>query len=257
MVMPLLLAFGIAEGQQAHTPRPDWADGYFRELSNSYIEVVSANGTDQSLARDKAIRLIVERRNLASGGEYTVHISGQTVNVSGSESLIVKARILDEYAEHRGNGDWRVYLLVQTCKNPTLEYDPVSVSSHSPLSFKTFIPGMTQLEKGQTTKALVMIGTEVALVGGIVAFEGARSSYSNKIGSTHNAAQKADYIDRANMCSDMRNLCIAGAAAVYVWSFVDALVSKGPTRVMLGDASIKASPYASPSGFGLAMNIQF
>ena len=100
-----------------------------------------------------------------------------------------------------------------------------------------------------------MIGAEIAMVGGIVAFEGLRSSYSSKISSTHNAQQKSDYIDGANTCSNLRNICIAGAAAVYIWNVVDAIVSKGPRRVLLSDASL--APYVSPDGIGLAMSINF
>lgn len=257
VLLLVLLGFGTAGAQQEGGSRPEWADGYFRELSNSYIEVVSANGTDRALARDRAARLVVERRNMASGGEYNVHVNGQTVVVTGNGSLTVKSRVLDEYAEHRGDGDWMVYLLVQTAKNPTYDYESVSVSDRYPLSYKTFIPGMSQIDKGQTTKGLIIIGAEVAMVGGIVAFEGLRSSYDSKISTTHNAKQKADYIDRTDTYATLRNICIAGAAAVYVWNIVDAIVSKGPRRVHLGDASIQTAPFVSPDGVGLAMNIRF
>ncbi len=252
-----LLVLWQATAQQGSGIRPDWADGYFRELQGSYIEVATGNGTDYSLARGKAINNIVAKRNLASGGRYKVQMAGERSNVNTNEELTVKARILDEYAEHRRDGDWVVYLLVQTCKNPQNDYDAVSVTDRTPMTWRTFVPGMVQLDREQKGKTIAMIGGEVAMIGGIIAFEGARASYSNKVDNTHNAKQKASYIDNMNICADIRNICIAGAVAIYAWNIIDALVAKGPRKVYLGDAELNVMPYASPDGGGLAMRLTF
>lgn len=237
------------------TGAPDWAKGYFRELGNSYIEVVSGTATDRDAARNKAAQVLVERRNLATGQRVNVRVSGGSVLLDSDSELTVKARVIDEYAEHIRSGQWVVYLLVQTCKHPNLTYEPVRVSGSYPFSFRSLVPGMMQLEKRQTAKGIAFMGAEVLCIGGILAFEGMRSSYSAKIGSTHHVQQRVNYIDKANTCSTMRNVCIAGAAVVYVWSLVDALASKGPNRVILGDASLMLSPYANMESAGLALRI--
>lgn len=249
-----LLGLGTVVAQQGNV-KPDWADGYFRELQNSYIEVVSGTGTDHVLARNNAAKVIVERRNFATGQRVNVQITGDQVTLNGSNELTVMARILDEYAEHNSSGHWVVYLLVQTAKNPTFEFEPVTVTDRYPFGLKALIPGMAQLDKGQTAKGIAFTAAEVATVGGIVVAEGLRNDYKNRINSTHNAAQKADYISKANTCTNLRNVCIAGAAAVYVWNLVDALASKGPKRIQIADMNL--TPWATPDGMGLTMNFNF
>ena len=252
-----IIGYGQMFAQSSNTIAPDWIKGYFRELNNSYIEVVSASAADRDAARNKAAQVIVERRNLATGQRVNVRVSGGNVIVDGESELTVKARVIDEYAEHVSSGQWVVYLLVQTCKHPNLTYEPVTVSGRYPFSVRALIPGMVQIEKGQTGKGIAFIGSELVFVGGIIAFEGLRSTYTNKIGSTHNATQRICYADKANTFATMRNFSIAGAAVVFVWSFVDALSSKGPNRVILGDASLTVTPYADMESMGLAMNIRF
>lgn len=235
---------------------PTWTDGYYRELPNSYVEVVSASASDRMAAREKALRMVVERRNMAAGGRFEVRVMDGDVIVSGNENLTVKARVVDEYARLE-SGEWLVSLLVQTCKNPMYTYETVGVSDRYPLTVKSFVPGMMQLEKGQTTKGLVMIGAEVAMVGGIVAFEALRSSYVAKINSTHSASARVGFTSSANRCSTVRNVCIAGAAAVYLWSFVDAIASKGPRHLMIADAELTIAPQFGVGYSGLALNMNF
>lgn len=251
ILMLALLGFAYAEAQQVGGKRPEWVNGYFRDLPNSYIEVSKANGTDRNLARDKAARLVVERRNMASGGEYNVHVSGQTVEVNGDGTLTVKSRVLDEYAEHRGSGDWEVYLLVQTAKNPSFDFEPVSVTDEYPFSARCLVPGMQQLHKGQKTKGVMFIVGEVACVGGIVVAESMRASYEKKKSSTHNASNRMTYSNNADTWGNIRNGFIAAAAAVYVWNIIDALTSKGVRHV----ETFALAPFATPDSFGLALNI--
>ncbi len=42
-----------------------------------------------------------------------------------------------------------------------------------------------------------------------------------------------------------------------MWNIVDALVVKGPKRVLLSNASMMLAPYAVPEGIGVALNIHF
>lgn len=242
---------------QALDSPPEWTKGYFKELQNSYIEVVSGTATDRETARNKAVQMVIERRNLATGQRVEVNVSGGNVTVNSNGELTVKARVIDEFVNHKGPGEWEVYLLVQTSKHPNNVFEPVTVTDRYPFSPRSFVPGMAQLDKGQTGKGLGFILGEVASLGGIVACEGMRSYNVNKATSTHNIQQRMAYTDRANYLMISRNVFIASAAAVYVWNVVDAIVAKGPRRVLLSESAIRCTPYASSDGVGFAMNISF
>lgn len=246
----------LVMGQSAHNLKPDWVNGYFRELPNSYIEVVSASGYDLNSARDKAANEAIKRRSLATGAEASVSINGDNLNVASDHDLIVKSRILDEYILHTSTG-YTVYLLVQTAKNPTYDYEPVSVSERYPFSARVFVPGMAQIYKGSVGKGIAFISGEVAMLGGIVIFESMRSHYNTKINTTHNADARLQYIQKAKLMSGLRNGFIAGAAAVYVWNIIDGIVAKGNKHIMIGEASVRISPYVVPEHSGVMLTLNF
>ena len=253
LIMCGLLALGTsaAFGQEK---KPAWTSGYFKELDNTYIETVKGEGPTESAARDNAANTIVQRRNLTTGQTVKVTVTDGKLTTSGGELINVKARIVDEYTERDGNLFY-VYLLVQTAKNVDNDFELVNVTDAYPFSARCLVPGMQQLYKGQTAKGVAFIAGEVACVGGIIVGESLRADYSNKAAAEHNARNKTTYIDNANTMQNVRNICIGAAAAVYVWNVVDALVSKGNKHVVLAHASL--APYASGSGFGLALNYSF
>ena len=119
---------------------------------------------------------------------------------------------------------------------------------------RSFVPGMAQLHKGSTTKGVLFITGEVALIGGIVACEGLRASYQSKINTTHNVQDRQNYINHADNMQNLRNGFIAGAALLYAWNVIDGMVAKGKK---LGDANLRISPYAAPDlsgGISLTLN---
>ena len=227
------------------------------DLTYSYVEVVSADASTVSDARDKAAQAIVQRRNLAVGAEMKVKVVDGKITSSGDQKMIVTARILDEYAEEVGYNNWRVYLLVQTLKHPQYSFENITVTDQYPFSARAFVPGMQQLYKGQKTKGIMFIAAEVACVGGIVVSEGLRTSNINLINSTHNAQQRAQYTDKANMWQNVRNGFIAATAAVYVWNVIDALTAKGARYVKQGSVQFALAPYTNGETVGFAMNVKF
>lgn len=250
----LLMAGQCAFAQQQ---KPKWTDGLFKESSTSYIEVVSGMGYEIADARNKAVNQVIERRSMATGSENKVIIDGNDVRVEGIHDLIVKSRIIDEYHERIAAGQYKVYLLVQTAKNPTYNFDNVKVTDNYPLSLLVLVPGMAQIHKGSTAKGVGFIVGELVFAGGIITAESLRINNVNKINSTHNASLRNTYIRNANNCEIVRNVSIAGAIAVYVWNVIDGIVAKGDKQVLLGNAEIKASPYIDSDNFGLALNINF
>lgn len=253
----LAVALVMCATATAQSVEPKWKSQGLMDLTYSYVEVVSADASTVSDARDKAAQAIVQRRNLAVGAEMKVKVVDGKITSSGDQKMIVTARILDEYAEEVGYNNWRVYLLVQTLKHPQYSFENITVTDQYPFSARSFVPGMQQLYKGQKTKGIMFIAAEVACVGGIVVSEGLRTSNINLINSTHNAQQRAQYTDKANMWQNVRNGFIAATAAVYVWNVVDALAAKGARYVKQGSAQFALAPYTNGETVGFAMNVKF
>lgn len=253
----VVLSLPFMAGQLFAQECPSWVNGFFTERPNSYVEVVSAVGYSEDNAREKAAQIIVERRSLATGQRANVSIDNGNIRVKGSDALTVKSRIVDQYTERLGAGQYRVSLLVQTAKNPEYQYEPVAVTDKYKFSPRVFVPGMAQIYKGQTVRGAVFIAGEVVAIGGIIAFEGLRSSYEAKINRTHNADEIQAYINKADNMGNIRNGFIAGAVAIYVWNVIDGIVAKGKKHVVVGDADFAFAPYADFRSQGLLVSITF
>ena len=252
-ILSLLFAGQNALSQE----RPDWVKGYFEEAKNSYIEVVSGEAYNLEEAKTKAIQQVIARRSLTTGTSAKVTLKGGNIEVSDHHDLIISARILDEWSETTYSNMQKVYLLVQTAKNPTYNMEPVTVSEKYPFSWKVFVPGLAQIDKGSIAKGSIIIGSEVLCVGGIVISECMRVKNLDKINNTKNADHKKYYNDIANNWTISRNSFIVGAAAVYLWNIIDGAVAKGKKHILIGSAGLRISPYADLHSGGLALNLNF
>ena len=252
-LVALLVFCGNAYSQE----KPQWTKGYFTDEANSYIEVVSATGTDEESARNKAASVAIERRSLSTGKRVQVTVRNNVVQVSGDDALTVKARIIDEYIERYGANEYRVYLLLQTAKNPTFDFEPVRVTEKYGFSPRVFVPGMAQLHKGNTGKGVLFIVGQVATIGGIVAAEGLRASNESKINSTHNATDRQTYINNVDNMQNIRNGFIAGAVAIYAWNVIDGIVANGKKHVVVGDLDLRLTPYITPQSGGVVLSLNF
>ncbi len=257
VISALMFVCSLAASAQSKGEVPSWVNGYFQEVDNSYIEVVSAVGYNEENARNKAAEIIVDRRSLATGRQVNVQVRNGDILVSGSDDLEVKSRVIDEYREYLPSGETRVYLLVQTAKNPTYQLENVNVTERYPFSARVFVPGMAQIHKGSTMKGALFIGGEVLAVGGIVVAECLRASYDSKVNKTHSATARQDYINKASNMQNVRNGFIAGAAAIYLWNVIDGVVAKGKRHVEVGSARLSFAPYASPEAAGIGLCVNF
>ncbi|MDR2835034.1 MAG: hypothetical protein LBV69_02365 [Bacteroidales bacterium] len=250
LVCALVPTFAVGQCTSSQE-RPQWVDGFFQEENNSYIEVVSADGYDEENARNKAATIAIERRSLSTGKRVKVEVQNNEIQITGNDELTVKSRIIDEYSERCGAGQYRVHLLIQTAKNPTFDFERVNVTNKYDFSPRIFVPGMAQIHKGSVGKGVAFIAGEAVFVGGIVVAESLRASYESKINSTHNAQIKQNYIDNANTCGTVRNIAIAGAAALYVWNVIDGWAAKGKKHVsVLSNNNLKLTPYLVPDYTG-------
>lgn len=258
IILMSILFPSITMGQYSSSAeRPSWVDGFFTERSNSYVEVVSAVGYSEDDARNKAVQIIVERRSLATGQRTQISIDNGNIHIDGSDALTVKSRIIDQYTERLGAGEYRVSLLVQTAKNPEYQYEPVSVTNRYKFSPRVFVPGMAQIHKGQTTRGALFIAGEIAAIGGIVAFEGLRSSYDSKISRTHDVNEIQTYINKVENMRNIRNGFIAGGLVIYAWNVIDGIIAKGEKHVVVGNVNVALTPYADPISQGMLVCVRF
>jgi hypothetical protein len=239
--------------------KPAWIDGYFKEETHSYIEAVTATGSSEEEARNKAAQIAIERRSLATGQRVTVEVQNGSFVVCGGDELTVKARIIDEYREYCTNG-YRVSLLIQTAKHPDFQLESIQVTDSYPFSPRVFIPGMAQIYKGNTGKGIFFISGHAVLIGGIVLTESLRASNESKIASTRNITLRQvrqDYINNANRYADIRNGLIAGAVVLYAWNVIDGWVSKGKKYVQVfANVDMRLSPFYAPN-FGSGIMVAF
>jgi hypothetical protein len=244
--------------------RPGWIDTGHLDLENSYIDCASATGYTEDEARNKALNIIAIKRDWGTGKRVNVKMQNGNVVVEGQGGLTVMASPIDEYREYCANGQHRVTLLVQTARNPggpgslSIPIERVNVTPDYGFSPRVFVPGMAQLHKGSKTKGFLFIAGEAALIGGVVIAESLRASYTSKINATHSAADKKTYLSNADNWQNIRNGFIAGAAALYVWNVIDGMVAKGKKHVVvLGDNTLRITPYAMPEAGGIALTLNF
>lgn len=242
----------------AQQQKPKWTEGYFEDLNNSYIEVVSATGFDITDAKNKAINTVIANRGLATNPDVSVSITNnENIVVKANKDLIMKSRIITDYSEKITDGVYKTYLLVQTAKHPDKDYDPCSYTDIYPFTPAVFIPGLAQIKKGNTGKGIAFISGEILFVGGALFAEEMRKTNENNISSTHDANLVKQYTDNANTWATVRNLSIAGASIVYIWNVIDGIATKGEKHILLGDAKINISPYTDFQSTGFALNYKF
>ena len=80
----------------------------------------------------------------------------------------------------------------------------------------------------------------------------------NLMQTTHDTNNLKIYINRSQTWSTTRNICIAGAAALYVWNLVDAVAARGKSRLIVGEyASLDINPYTDTCSAGVALALIF
>lgn len=255
-----LIVFSVASlTLNADNGRPDWTNGYFRDMDYTFIKCVHAEGSTRDMARNNALQQVVADASRETGMRATVQIapSGE-IFVSGTDDLTVKARAIDEWSQRLSNGAYETYLLVQVAKNPTYPYESVKVTDIYTFSPDVFVPGMAQIRKGSKGKGIFFISAEVVSIGALIACECQRSSYESKIGQTHSQDLKKSYIDKANNYKTGRNIGIVATCAFYAWNVIDGIVAKGRKHVQTGPAPYMAiAPFWSQDGQGIALQITF
>ena len=167
----------------------------------------------------------------------------------------IKSRRIDEYTRKPDVGIEYYALIAIPEANATIDLSRLATTNNYASDPATWglslIPGAAQMHKGDYLKGGIIMGSSVALTGGLIAFESLRSSYVEKISQTHSADVKKAYNTKAGNCATFRNICIGGLAALYIYNIVDAFIAPGARRVIV-------TPSATPQGqYGMAVSYTF
>jgi hypothetical protein len=248
-----LLFIGVCTVARAQTDAPEW---YIHKPVSQLPNVILSTGAGTNLqeafnnalidASGESVGLMVNRQAISDmrrGLEITLPASNKKV-----KQMAVKYT------------SGTVYVLIAVQKNVQYapDFDQQVFDGRYNFSPAVFVPGMAQIYKGSKAKGFLFIVGEAALIGGVVACEGLRSSYASKINSTHNVSEKQNYINNANNWQNIRNGCIAGAVILYVWNVIDGIAAKGSPHIHLADnANLEILPYATPDTGGISLAINF
>lgn len=232
--------------------RPAWLANKTPKTSNSTFHYQITEGEHQNLEDARHSCLL----NLSTYIKRKHHISEQAVaeisldQVDGrsaeresyhfsydikGERVTVNSFKYDEYWEYvlypDGRRIYRCYTLYGVADTAAPSFDRLSFSrKYGARGFarSLIVPGWGQLYKGNKTKGACILGGEVVLIGGIIAAENLRASYVKKM--REQPKHLDTYNTKADNWENIRNVCIGGAAALYVYNLIDAMVANGRKR---------------------------
>jgi hypothetical protein len=150
------------------------------------------------------------------------------IRAQKSGNVVVEQRIVEQYVEETQSGKnplYRVWVLINCPKpsdhqtSPPTKFDPVWRSA--------IVPGWGQYYKGETTKGIFIIGGEALLIpAGIILGNLKNNSEADALNSRTQSLRDY-YNDQANTYNNISLACFIAAAAVYVYSIVDAVTTEG------------------------------
>lgn len=136
--------------------------------------------------------------------------------------------------------------------------DKITVTSnYGAAGLLSIIPSVGQFYKGDIVKGCIILGGEIAAVGGIIICESTRASYIKKMNEQPKYA--SEYNSLADSWETGRNLCIGAAGAIYVYNLINAFVTPGAKHVIVkkGTTTLSASPHIDNQVVGASLALRF
>lgn len=262
---------------------PKWVGNTPHALNDTYmfVEVVSY-GSSIGAARMNALHELALNKQL----EEAVTVSVETGLLSHSELTFdkkgnekediketfdmkievknqkyqVQAKKVDEYSTKGHDGEIKLYTLYMVALSDKPVYDTTYLTDKygAAPAFMSLIPGVGQWYKGSKVKGSIMLAGAVASVAGIIVCEDQRATYIKKMKEQPKFAK--EYNSKATNYETGRNICIGAAGAVWIWSIVDAAVTKGARRVVVEGRKgsyITAVPMVSFDSAGITLAMTF
>jgi hypothetical protein len=219
----------IGEGRSLKAAREDALNALLTDLGNQAgVEV-----TSRTLSEIK--REMSRRGNASDYSETERSATTYRIDREGFRAFFVKAGEYSERVRTSGGELYRVWALYEVSGRRSFKpYIPEYTDRYGGDAFwrSALLPGWGQMYKGSKTKGLFIIAGEAAFIGGLVATENLRASYMKKILETHQADAIRTYARNADTMKNMRNLCITGAAVLYLYNIIDAIAAPGSKHLI-------------------------
>lgn len=224
--------------------------------NNSYTFIrINADAASLDLGRSKCFQLLAMDQSLlntltisysskdyitattqSQNGNFNETLDQKTFEVITTEGkpIQVKARVVDECFIPKQQSMTTLY---QVALVPNAVFDNYTLTTSYASDPATWglslIPGAAQMHKGSYLKGGLIMGGTVALAAGALVAENLRNVNKGKISQTHSADVKKQYNDRVNTYATVRNICLGGLAAAYIYNIVDAFVAPGARRIIV------------------------
>ncbi len=260
-------------------PKPLGSGYYFKvvetdaggnlETSRKHSQKNLING----IAREFNIEVSEEMQSTSTlnynggGGTNESIQESYTLNVQTHDGVVnISYERVDEYYEIRQVGGHEIFhlftLYAVSRTSSVAEFDDFRISNRYGAGGtwrSLIIPGWGQFHKGEKVKGGAMLGGVAVLGIGAIYADNERASYSAMVSQTQNVNNKITYNNRANNMATVRNVCIGGAAILYIYNLVDATVSPGAKRVLVKRRSTTSvSPHVGIYGdVGLVASVRF
>lgn len=238
--------------------KPRWLSLGISDKNDNYTFIVAeGTGSDLEEAKQRCFadmltkleheRGIVVNSRLSATSKMTRSSGVQnfeqdrTFNIEYTENgkqINVNARVIDDYWINR-LGVYHSYILYTVANNAiggSSYIDDIIVTPKygvNGLWRSVIVPGLGQFYKGSKAKGGIILGGTAALAIGIILTESQRSDYISKLAQTQNAEHMRTYKTKADNMATVRNICIGGVAALYVYNLIDAVVAPGAKRVII------------------------
>lgn len=296
-IIPTLLAIFIASSLSAQYHHgasrmipPQWIKKTPVASNGTFsYEIVHSVGETLENARQKCLAEILGRTGMENGLvilsgndneetvsqtwsngklEETVQFKSKSETIAKGSEFKLFIKDIDEYWIIDPGGRYRLTKLYAVSEiNAEADFDDIVITSHygaRGVWRSALIPGWGQMFKGSYLKGGLILGGAAAFTGGIISCENMRKDRNVKISQTHDINLIRKYsADAANLALG-RNLCIGGAALVYLYGIIDAAVAPGGHRIinagkkgrLYGQTSV--SPVAAADGtVGIAARLTF
>ena len=143
------------------------------------------------------------------------------------------------------------------------DYDDLTVSKYYPKSMglTSLVPGLGQIQKGQTIRGGMIMGSEAFLLASAIFFDLKSNSFIDNAKATTGEYRNA-WASKTDGWRKMRNLSLCLAGGLYIANIIDATYSPGASHVTVNSSKKFApkmafAPMISNEGTGLSFVMQF
>ena len=198
----------------------------------------------------------------------TAETMAYRLTFAGEQPTIFVAKPIDQYIDLEFADDneahhtyYQLYAVSE--KNVLPDYDDLTVSKYYPKSMglTSLVPGLGQIQKGQTIRGGMIMGGEALLLASAIFFDLKSNSFIYNAKATTGEYRNA-WASKTDGWRKMRNLSLCLAGGLYIANIIDATYSPGASHVTVNSSKKFApkmafAPMISNEGTGLSFVMQF